>query len=146
MDSTPNKPVQGDLETYSILIADDDRTMADLLSTNLRRIGHRVAGIARNGKEAVDMVLKLQPDVAILDIHMPLLTGLQAAREILAKREMPIVLSTGMSDIKSLNMAVDLRVISYLVKPFSPAQLKVSVHLAVSQYRASLNHNSAAAA
>jgi len=135
MEHTPKNDKAPVADIYSVVIADDDRTMADLLATNLRRLGHRVIGIAGNGKEAVDLAFKLHPDVLIMDIHMPILDGLQAAREILATQFIPIVLSTGMSDIKSLNRAVDLNVISYLVKPFSPAQLKVAVHLAVAQCR-----------
>ena len=115
IDSIPNQEKSADFKSYSVLVADDDRTMAELLATNLRRLGHRVAGIAWNGREAVEMALKLQPGVVIMDIHMP------------------IVLSTGLSDPRSLNGAVDLNVISYLVKPFSPAQLKVAIHLAVAQ-------------
>jgi len=137
MESTPNKGKggQGNLETYSVVVADDDRTMAELLATNLRRLGHRVVGIAWNGKEAVELALKTCPDVVIMDIHMPILDGLEAAQEILSAQCIPIVLSTGMSDARSVHRAVDLNVISYLVKPFSPAQLKVALHLAVAQCR-----------
>jgi response regulator NasT len=67
---------------------------------------------------------------------MPILDGLAAAREILTKHPMPIVMSTGMSDARSLGRAMDLNLISYLVKPFSPAQLKVAVHVAVANFRA----------
>jgi len=133
IDSIPNQEKSADFKSYSVLVADDDRTMAELLATNLRRLGHRVAGIAWNGREAVEMALKLQPGVVIMDIHMPVMDGLHAARELLKKQPMPIVLSTGLSDPRSLNGAVDLNVISYLVKPFSPAQLKVAIHLAVAQ-------------
>jgi response regulator NasT len=145
MDYTPNqdKKNQADLDTYSVVVADDDRTMAELLATNLRRLGHRVVGIAWNGKEAVEMALRIRPDVVIMDIHMPVLDGLQAAREILSAQLIPIVLSTGMSDARSVHRAVDLNVISYLVKPFSPAQLKVAVHLAVAQCRGLANTNPA---
>jgi len=76
---------------------------------------------------------------------MPILTGLQAAREILASRPVPIVMSTGVSDIRSLQNAADLKLVSYLVKPYSPAQLKVSIHLAVAQYRAFVQVESPAA-
>lgn len=133
---TRDKTSQVDLESYSVLVADDDRTMAELLATNLRRLGHRVVGVAWNGKEAVDLALKLRPDVMVMDIHMPICDGLQAAREILLKHSIPIVMSTGMSDARSLDRAVNLNLVSYLVKPFSPAQLKVAVHLAVAQFRA----------
>jgi len=136
-DRTPNhdKPAHAGLEVYSVVVADDDRTMAELLATNLRRLGHRVIGIAWNGKEAVDMVLKMRPDVVVMDIHMPVLDGLQAARQILGNRLIPIVMSTGMSDAANVHRAIDLNLISYLVKPFSPAQLKVAVQLAVAQCR-----------
>jgi response regulator NasT len=132
---------QGEPEVYSVLVADDDRTMAELLATNLRRLGHRVVGVAWNGKEAVEMALKTRPDVVIMDIHMPVLDGLEAAGEILASQRIPIVLSTGLADCRTVNRAIDLRVISYLVKPFSPAQLKVAVSMAVAQFRGIENAN-----
>jgi len=143
--SNQNKSPQPVLETYSILLAEDDRHMADLLAANLRRLGHRVVGMGRNGREAVELASKTNPDVVILDIEMPILTGLQAAREILASRPVPIVMSTGVSDIRSLQNAADLKLVSYLVKPYSPAQLKVSIHLAVAQYRAFVQVESPAA-
>jgi response regulator NasT len=130
-----HKPGHAGIETYSVVVADDDRTMAELLATNLRRLGHRVAGIAWNGKEAVDLVLKTRPDVVVMDIHMPVLDGIEAARQILAEQLVPIVMSTGMSDAMTVHRAIDLNLISYLVKPFSPAQLKVAVQLAVAQCR-----------
>jgi response regulator NasT len=133
--SKQNKPAHAELESYSVLVADDDRTMAELLATNLRRLGHRVAGVAWNGKEAVEMTLKTKPDVVIMDIHMPILDGIQAARQILSQQLTPIVMSTGMSDAATVHRAADLHLISYLVKPFSPAQLKVAVQLAVAQCR-----------
>jgi len=137
MNQTPHtqKSVQPELETYTILIADDDRSMADLLATNLRRLGHRVIGMAANGRQAVEMHQKLRPGLVMMDIEMPIMTGLQAAREILGSHSVPIVLSTGMSDVSSITAAVDLKVISYLVKPFSPAQLKVALHIAVARCR-----------
>jgi response regulator NasT len=129
------KPARVEVESYSIVVAEDDRTMAELLATNLRRLGHRVAGVAWNGKEAVEMTLKSRPDVVIMDIHMPILDGIEAARQILDSHMVPIVMSTGMSDAMTVHRAIDLNLISYLVKPFSPAQLKVAVQLAVAQCR-----------
>jgi len=120
--------------------------MADLLAANLRRLGHRVVAMCRNGKEAVETTARLHPDLVILDIEMPLLNGLDAARQILVAASIPIVMSTGISDIRSLQNAADLNVVSYLVKPYSPAQLKVSIHLAVAQCRAFFREPSVAAA
>ncbi len=130
-----DKTAQAPTESYSVVVADDDRTMAELLATNLRRLGHRVVGIAWNGKEAVEMTLKTRPDLVIMDIHMPVLDGIEASHEILSKFLIPIVMSTGMSDAGTVHRAIDLNLISYLVKPFSPAQLKVAVQVAVAQCR-----------
>jgi CheY-like chemotaxis protein len=132
----PSKSTQGDPESYTVLIADDDRVMANLIAVNVRRLGHRVAGIAWNGKEAVAMSLKLRPDAVIMDIHMPVLDGIQAAAAILSVHATPIILSTGLADSKTVRRAIDLRLISYLVKPFSPNQLKVALQLAVANSRA----------
>ncbi len=145
--STPthDKAVPAPLESYSVVVADDDRTMAELLATNLRRLGHRVVGIAWNGKEAVEMTLKTRPDLVVMDIHMPVFDGIEAARQILANRLMPIVMSTGHSDAASVHRAIDLNLISYLVKPFSPAQLKVAVQLAVAQCRGVAGHETVSA-
>jgi len=124
-----------ELENYSVVVADDDATMAVLLATHLRRLGHQVVGVAANGREAVEMTLQFRPDVLVMDVNMPVMDGLQASREILGHFLIPIVLSTGMTDSRTLHSAVDLNVTSYLVKPFSPAQLKVAIHLAVAQCR-----------
>ncbi|HEX4086690.1 MAG TPA: response regulator [Chthoniobacteraceae bacterium] len=136
MQNVPNHSNQSNSQkSYSVVIAEDDRIMADLMAMNLRRLGHRVAGIAANGKEAVTMALKTRPDVMVMDIHMPILDGFQAAREILTNYPVPVVLMSGMSDARAASRAADLNIISYLVKPFSPAQLKIAVHLAVAQFR-----------
>jgi response regulator NasT len=111
--------------------------MAELLAANLARLGHRVVGVASNGMEAIELALETRPDVVIMDIQMPVLDGLEAAAQILAQHRIPIVLSTGLSDARTLNRAADLNVISFLVKPFSPAQLKVALHLAIAQCRGS---------
>jgi len=123
-------------EKYNVLIAEDDRTMAELLAANLARLGHRVVGVASNGLEAIELALETHPDVVIMDVFMPVLNGLDAASEIISHQHIPIVLSTGLTDSKCLNRALDLNVISYLVKPFSPSQLKVALHLAIAQHRA----------
>jgi response regulator NasT len=130
-ESTEVKP-----ESYTVLVADDDRVMANLLAVNVRRLGHQVVGIAWNGREAVAMALKMRPDAVIMDIHMPVLDGIQAATQILSAHVIPIILSTGLSDSKTVRRAIDLRLISYLVKPFGPNQLKVALQLAIANVRA----------
>ena len=128
-------PTPVSLETYSVLVAEDDRNMADLLAINLVRTGHRIAGIAWDGKEAVRLALKERPDLVIMDVQMPFLDGLQAASEILSANLIPIILTTGRFDLRTIQRAMDIQGLSYLVKPYSPNQLHVTIQLAVAQCR-----------
>ena len=73
----------------------------------------------------------------MMDIHMPDLDGLEASDAILSVQRVPIVFITGMANDRDLLRAIDQRVISYLIKPFGPAQLKVAVAFAIAQCRES---------
>jgi response regulator NasT len=115
----------------SILIADDEKRMADLLAKNCKTLGHHVAGIAKNGKEAVKLAQELRPDLVILDVNMPGMDGIEAATAILKNQKVAIIFSTGAFDSLTLRRVQSLGIGGYLVKPFSPAQLKVAAHMAV---------------
>ena len=125
----PDRPLR-------IVIADDQTAVRDGLAIMLDLLPDiTVVGAAANGVEALDLIEAHRPDVALIDLHMPILDGIEAARQILSHHLVPIVMSTGMSDAMTVHRAIDLNLISYLVKPFSPAQLKVAVQLAVAQCR-----------
>jgi response regulator NasT len=119
-------------QTLSILIADDEKRMFDLLFKSCELLGHRVTGIAHNGLDAITLAHELHPDLIILDVGMPEIDGIEAAAAILKQRQVPIIISTGASDEHTLNRVRNLGIVGYLVKPFSPAQLKAAIHMAVS--------------
>ena len=77
-----------------ILIAEDETIIRLDLRDLLERAGHEVAGEARDGEEAVALARELEPDLAIMDVKMPRLDGIEAAKRILDERPMPIVLLT----------------------------------------------------
>src|SRR5690606_8963354 len=81
-----------------ILIAEDEALNALALRSQLEALGHRVVGPARNGREAVEIAAREPVDLAILDIRMPELTGLEAAERIVEKRPIPIILLTGFGE------------------------------------------------
>ena len=101
-----------------ILIADDHpifrRGLCDVIQTDA---GLRLVGQASNGEEALKLIDELRPDIAILDVYMPKLTGLQAARK-LAKRKSPVrlVLLTMHEDEDLLNEALNLGIQAYVLK------------------------------
>lgn len=79
----------------SILIAEDDERTRVLLQTMLEALGYPIAGQAADGREAVEQTLALNPGVILLDIGMPVLDGLEAARLILERQLRPIVVLDG---------------------------------------------------
>lgn len=121
--------------SLTIVVADDEPGVLRLLTQSLRLLQHRVAGSARNGQEAVELATQFQPDLVILDIDMPILNGLEAARTILQTRNLPIIISTGRADEATLRRLRNLNIGAYLVKPFSQAQLKAAIFVAMARHQ-----------
>ena len=117
-------------QALSVLIADDDARTAQLVARNCENLGYRVIGNARKGKDAVALTQELVPDLVLMDINMPGMDGIEAATAILEKRKVPIIMMTGNTDESVLERIRFVDISGYLVKPFSPAQLKVAVYLA----------------
>jgi response regulator NasT len=89
-----------------------------------------VVGEARDGEEAVALARELEPDLAIMDVKMPKLDGIEAARKIIAERPMPIVLLTAYGQDELVSRAVEAGVFGYLVKPFRESDLLPAIQTA----------------
>src|SRR5437667_9946893 len=89
-----------------------------------------VVGEARDGEEAVSLARELEPDLAIMDVKMPKLDGIEAARKIIAERPIPIVLLTAYGQEELVSRAVEAGVFGYLVKPFRENDLLPAIHTA----------------
>ena len=113
-----------------ILIAEDETIIRLDLRDLLERAGHEVAGEARDGEEAVALAKELEPDLAIMDVKMPRLDGIEAARRILDDRPMPIVLLTAYGQQELVARAVEAGVFGYLVKPFREQDLVPAIETA----------------
>lgn len=116
-----------------ILIADDESIIRLGLKSMLEGMGHQVLA-ATNGREAIRMVERQQPDLAILDIQMPYTDGLQAARAIMAARPLPILILTAFSEQDLIDKATDLPIMGYLVKPIEPEALGAAIAVAVKRF------------
>ena len=89
-----------------------------------------VVGEARDGEEAVVLARELEPDLAIMDVKMPKLDGIDAARKILDERPIPIVMLTAYGQDELVSRAVEAGVFGYLVKPFRESDLLPAIHTA----------------
>ena len=106
-----------------VVIAEDEAIVRLDLKEILLSAGYNVVGETGRGDEAVRMVEEYQPDLAILDIKMPGIDGLRAAREITSRHQVAVLLLTAFSQRDLIEEARDSGVSAYLIKPFRPAEL-----------------------
>jgi response regulator NasT len=102
----------------NVLIAEDETIIRLDLRATLEAAGHDVCGEARDGVEAVELAAQLHPDLILMDIKMPRLDGIEAARRILEQRAVPIVMLTAFGQDELVARAVDTGAFGYLSKPF----------------------------
>src|SRR5215468_8371256 len=110
-----------------ILVAEDETIIRLDLRDLLERAGHEVVAEARDGEEAVELAKRHEPDLAVLDVRMPRLDGIEAARSILADRPIPIVMLTAYGQEELVSRAVEAGVFGYLVKPFREQDLMPAI-------------------
>jgi AmiR/NasT family two-component response regulator len=113
-----------------ILIAEDETIIRLDLKGLLERAGYDVVGEARDGEEAVALAREARPDLVVMDVKMPRLDGIEAARRILDERPLPIVLLTAFGQSELVARAGDAGVFSYLVKPFREQDVVPAIELA----------------
>jgi two-component system, response regulator PdtaR len=113
-----------------ILIAEDETIIRLDLRDLLERAGFEVCAEARDGVEAVDLARETQPDLAVLDVKMPRLDGIEAAKRILDERAIPIVMLTAFDQQELVARAVEAGVFGYLVKPFRESDLLPAIETA----------------
>jgi AmiR/NasT family two-component response regulator len=106
-----------------VLIAEDETIIRLDLRGLLEGAGHEVCAEAKDGVEAVELARSEQPDVALLDVKMPRLDGIEAAKQILDERPIPIVMLTAYGQQELVSRAVEAGVFGYLVKPFRESDL-----------------------
>jgi len=106
-----------------ILIAEDETIIRLDLRDLLERSGHEVVAEARDGEEAIALAREHEPELAVMDVKMPRLDCVEAARRILDERPIPFVMLTAYGQEELVNRAVEAGVFGYLVKPFREQDL-----------------------
>lgn len=121
--------------TVRVVIAEDEAIIRLDLKETLEAEGYDVVGDTGRGDEAVRLVRELKPDVAILDIKMPGLDGIETAREISQERGAAVVILTAFSQRDLIEKARDAGVLAYLIKPFQSSELVPAVEIALARHR-----------
>jgi two-component system, response regulator PdtaR len=123
------------MEPLRILIADDESIRLMSLRKQLAALGHRVIAEASNGQEAVALAETAQPDLAILDIKMPIVDGIDAAQQITRARPIPIILLTAYNEAELVERAAQANIAAYLMKPVAEEDLLPAITLALIRFR-----------
>jgi response regulator NasT len=121
------------MKRLRILVADDEAIIRLGLRTMLTEMGHEVM-LASDGREALNLVRTARPDLALLDIRMPLTDGLEAARVIARKHPMPVLILTAYGQQDLIEQAAGLPIQGYLIKPVDERELAAAIQVAVARF------------
>lgn len=122
------------MKELKIIVAEDETLVALSIIAQLRELKYQVIGDARDGVEAIELCGRLQPDLVVMDINMPRLNGIEAAKIIQEKWQIPVVIVSGYSDEKLIEDATEVGVISYLIKPVTKQNLAPAIEVAIKNY------------
>src|SRR5882762_6759564 len=115
-----------------ILVVEDERIVAHDLASALRELGYAVPATVATGEEAVERARELQPDVVLMDIRLPgAIDGIRAASSIRQEHDIAVIYLTAHFDDETLRRAMQTEPVGYLVKPFSPPQLRCAIEIAL---------------
>jgi two-component system alkaline phosphatase synthesis response regulator PhoP len=112
-----------------ILIAEDERDIRDLIEFTLRYAGHEVIK-ASNGAEAVELARQTRPNLILMDVRMPRMTGYEACRalkDIDDVKDVPVVFLSAKGQESEMNVGLDAGAYDYILKPFAPDQLTMRI-------------------
>ncbi|MDO8363108.1 MAG: response regulator [Actinomycetota bacterium] len=121
--------------TIRVVIAEDEAIIRLDLRETLEEEGYEVVGETGRGDHAVDLVRQLKPDLAILDIKMPHMDGLEAARIISGERICGVLMLTAFSQREVVEDARDAGALAYLVKPYQKSDLIPAIEVAIGRFR-----------
>ncbi len=121
------------MERVRIVIAEDEAIVRMDLREMLTNLGYLVIGEATEGRSAVNLTRELKPDLVIMDIKMPDMNGIEAAKVLTEERLAPVVLLTAFSQRDLVEQAREAGVVAYLVKPFREADLRPAIEIALAR-------------
>ena len=122
------------MDRTRLIIADDESLIRMDLREMLTQLGYLVVGEAGDGQSAVNLARELKPDAVIMDIKMPDLDGIEAARLLTQERVAPVLLLTAYSDLELISRAREAGVSGYLVKPFRESDLAPAIEIALARF------------
>ena len=123
------------MERIRVIIADDESVIRADLREMLTNLGYLVVGEVGDGQSAVNVARELKPDVVIMDIKMPDLDGIEAAKILTQEKVSPVLLLTAYSQRDLIDRAKEAGVVGYLVKPFREQEIVPAIEIALERFK-----------
>ena len=123
------------MEKARVVIADDESIVRTDLKEMLTSLDYLVVGEVGDGRSAVNTARELKPDVVLMDIKMPDMDGIEAAKILTEEQVAPVVLLTAYSQKELVDRAKDAGVVGYLIKPFRESDLMPAIEVAISRFK-----------
>lgn len=120
---------------FRVLIADDEKPVAAGIQGQLDSLGYDVVAVVHDGQHAIEVCRRTLPDVVLMDIEMPGLDGLSAARQIARDPGTPVIILTAHGHPNLIDQAVEDGVVYYLLKPITSPSLHAALQVAVARAR-----------
>lgn len=117
------------------IIAEDEQLTRAIIRARLEKLGHQVLAEAENGVQAIELVRLHRPDIIIMDIKMPEMDGLEAARNIVSQFPCAILFLSSFNEEELVEQAGDAGALAYLTKPFRKEDLGPAVLIAVQRFK-----------
>lgn len=123
------------MEQTRVIIAEDESIVRMDLREMLAKLGYLVVGEVGDGRSAVNLARELRPDIVIMDIKMPDLDGIEAAKILTEERIAPVLLLTAYSQQDLVIRAKEAGVVGYIVKPFRESDLAPAIEVALARFK-----------
>ena len=124
----------------NIMVVDDSLIIRKTLTTELEKMGHTVVGQAKSGKEAVELYSELLPDLVTMDITMPVMSGIEALKEIKKSyKDAKIIMVTSHGEEKLVMDAITSGAKGYILKPISKQKIEDVICKVIPQYKEELD-------
>jgi len=124
-----------DRKEIRILVAEDDFLVSQEIIRSLKFLGYEKIDLASNGEKAVEMASSKKPDIILMDIEMPKMNGIEAARQIGLSMSIPIVILTAHESSDYIEQAVHIGVGAYLTKPARPEEIERAFAIALARHQ-----------
>ncbi len=120
----------------NVLVVEDEAIVSKDIQHSLKKLGYNVVGAASTGEKAIELALELKPDIVLMDIMLKgELTGIDAAEEIRATANIPVIYLTAYADEGTLSRAKVTEPYGYIIKPFKEIDIHTSIEMAIYKHQ-----------